>query len=431
MWQSKTLTAPFCTPPTVPGNAPGFRRPAGVCYIAVQISSMNRSSTALAVGFVAALLAGAAAPVATPTRPARAVASAPSATPTAVPTPVPPPRIDDPARKGGRPLQRVARFPSRDLFFSRLLRVEEIDLDRDGEPEVLIEGIGTIRKLPNDIPTLGFVSRSRLPFESPLLTVLKRSGDEWEPLWLAHIPLRCGQSDDLNSCDQLIAFRTVRFRFDDRPQVVVQLLHPGETGANETYAYRLVRGKLERTFSVSLPRSAVEIVLDPNGIQRRLAVDTFVNRDLPGRYRSFTLKTFFVFGESRFRIYSETVEEPWSDRGEVDLAYWGLVHQSGFSAEVDRLRDRHRKEGMEAWATDPAEVVKRRFPDAQRPRVAFKQSGVGVVEFDRPGGCHAHVVVYQPIREWEGEKSFWEIASLRGQKESYECLEEPPLALAR
>lgn len=354
---------------------------------------------------------------------ARPVRPRPSPTPAL--TPVPPPRVES-ARKGARTLQTVPRFAGRDVSFSRLLRVEEIDLDRDGDTDYLVEGIGTIRKLPDDLPTVGFVSRSRLPFESPLLAIFKRNREEWQPLWIAHVPLRCGQSDDLNSCDQVLAFRSVRFRFDDRPQVVLQILHPGEAGTNETYAYRLNGGRLETTFSVSQPRSAVEVTLDPNGIQRRVAVDTFVNKELPARYRSFTLRTFYVFGENRFRVHSESIEEPWTERGDVDLAYWGLVHQSGFAAELERLRERHRREPTEPL--DPLDLVRRKVPDAQRPRIGTRQPGVAVVYFERTGGCHAHAVAYQPLRESEGEKSFWDLAQIRGQRDvPYECLEEPPM----
>jgi hypothetical protein len=373
---------------------------------------------------VAVLLTGclgllAAAGTARPARPR------PTPLPTRAPTPVPPPRVEE-SRKGARTIQPLARFASRDMSFSRLLRVEEIDLDRDGDTDYLVEGIGTIRRLPDDVPTVGFVSRSRLPFESPLLAVVRRNKEEWQPLWIAHVPLRCGQSDDLNSCDQVLAFRSVRFRFDDRPQVVLQILHPGDSGLNETFAYRVNRGRLETTFAVSQPRSGVEVTFDPNGIQRRIAVDTFVNKDLPGRYRSFTLKTFYVFGDARFRVYSETIEEPWTERGDVDLAYWGLVHQSGFAAELERLRERHRREPLEA--ADPVEVVRKKFPDAQRPRVAARQPGVAILYFDRPGGCHAHAIAYQPLRESDGEKSPWEIAQIRGQRDvPYECLDEPPM----
>src|SRR5262249_30057155 len=201
-----------------------------------------------------------------------------------------------------------------ELAFSRLLRVEEVDLDRDGDPEVLVEGIGTAKKIPEETLTVDFVSRQRLPFESPILAVMKRAGEEWKTLLAVHVPLRCGQSDDLSTCDQLMTFRTIRFRFDDRPQVVLQILHPGESGVNETFAYRLVNGKLETTFARTLPRVTADAAIDPNGIVRRLAVDTFVNRELPSRYRSFTLKSFFVFGENRFRVYSESIEEPFSDR---------------------------------------------------------------------------------------------------------------------
>ncbi len=359
-------------------------------------------------------------------QPANAPRPRPTPSPTPAPSPVPPPRVEA-ARKGARTLQTLSRFASRDLSFSRLLRVEEIDLDRDGDTDFLVEGIGTVHRLPDGVPTVGFVSRSRLPFESPLLAIITRNREEWQPLWIAHVPLRCGQSDDLNSCDQVLAFRSVRFRFDDRPQVVLQILHPGDGGTNETYVYRLNRGRLTTTFAVSQPRSGVEVTFDPNGIQRRLAVDTFINKELPPRYRSFTLKTFFVFGDDHFRVYSESIEEPWTERGDVDLAYWGLVHQSSFAAELERLRERHRREPSEAL--DPVDLIRKRFPDSQRVRVASRQPGVAILYFDRPAGCHAHAIAYQPVRESEGDKSFWEIAQIRGQRDApYECLDETPMA---
>lgn len=362
---------------------------------------------------------------------AAAPAQKPAARPTPVPTPQAPPRVED-ARKGVAPRDRVARFPSRELSFSRVLRVEEVDLDRDGVAEALVDGIGTVQKLPEDVPALGLVSRFRLPFESPLLVVLKKSGEEWRPLFIAHVPLRCGQSDDLSTCDQLLQFRTIRFRYDDRPQVVFQMLHPGDSGLNETYAYRLNKGKLETTFAVSLPRVSVSVNVDPNGIERRLAVDTFVNRELPARYRSFTLRTLFVFGENRFRIASDTPEEAWSaDRADVELAYWGLVHQPVFAPDIERLRDRQHKE-VDPWALDPVEVIHRRFPDATKIRVGSRVAGLCTVYFERPNNCHGHALLYQPVREWEGDKTFWEIGAMRGQKETpFECLEEPPLYVNR
>ncbi|MDQ2979161.1 MAG: hypothetical protein M3R62_08065 [Acidobacteriota bacterium] len=348
-------------------------------------------------------------------------------TPTSIPTPEPPAR-EETHRKGAVPPALVARFPSRTISFSRLSRVEEVDLDGDGVSEALVDGIGTVHKLV-DVPAIGFVSRSRLPFESPLLAVLKRSNGEWHPLLIAHVPLRCGQSDDPSTCDQLLAFRSVRFRFDDRPQVVFQMLRRGDSGLNESYAYRLVKGRLERTFSVSLPRTSVSVSVDPNGIERRLAVDTFINRELPARYRSFTLRTFFVFGKNRFRIAADVPEEPWSiDKSDVELAYWGLVHQPGFAADLERLKDPQRRDSVEAWAFDPVEVVRRRYPDASKVRIGTKAAGLCVVYFELPNNCHAHALLYQPLREWEGEKSFWEIAAMRGQREfAFECFEEPPL----
>jgi hypothetical protein len=349
----------------------------------------------------------------------------------AQPTPVPPPRVEE-GNKGGPPASRVARFPSREVTFSRLLRVEEVDLDRDGDMEALVEGIATVRKLPDDVPAVDFVSRSRLPFESPILAVMRKTGDEWHPLLLVHVPLRCGQSDDLSSCDQVTQFRSVRFRFDDRPQVVLQILHPGETGTNESYVYRLVGSKLDTTFGVSLPRTSIDVAIEPNGITRRLAVDTFVNRELPSRYRSFTLRSFFVFGESRFRVATESVEEPWAEKAEGELAYWGLVHQPTFAVDIERMRDKSRKEPPEGWTLDPLEVVKKRYPDVARLRIGTRAPGVCIVYFDRIGGCHGHAVLFQPLREWEGEKTFWEIGVIRGQKEGpFECLDEAVLTLAR
>src|SRR5262245_504869 len=163
-----------------------------------------------------------------------AAAKTPAPAPTPIPTPEPPPRVKEP-RKGAAAAARVNRFPSPEIAFSRLLRIEGVDLDRDGEAEMLIEGIGTVKKIFDDTMTVDFVSRQRLPFESPILAVMKRSGEEWKTLLAVHVPLRCGQSDDLSTCDQLMAFRTIRFRFDDRPQVVLQILHPGESGLNETF----------------------------------------------------------------------------------------------------------------------------------------------------------------------------------------------------
>ncbi|HXM79101.1 MAG TPA: hypothetical protein VOA00_07705 [Thermoanaerobaculia bacterium] len=395
-----------------------------------------RTPVLLAFGLLLAALLGAAvglSPIGTAAPPRGTPVSLPTpepparVTPTSLPTPEPPAR-EEAHRKGAPPPARAARFPSRTISFSRLLRVEEVDLDGDGVSEALVDGIGTVHKL-GEVPAIGFVSRSRLPFESPLLAVLKRSNGEWHPLLLAHVPLRCGQRDDPSTCDQLLAFRSVRFRFDDRPQVVFQMLRRGDSGLNESYAYRLVKGRLEPTFSVSLPQTSVSVSVDPNGIERRLAVDTFINRDLPPRFHSFTLKTFFVFGKNRFRIAADVPEEPWSvEKSEVELAYWGLVHQPGFAADLERLKDPQRRDSMEAWAFDPVEVVRRRYPDSSKVRIGTKAAGLCVVYFELPNNCQAHALLYQPLREWEGEKSFWEIAMMRGQREyPFECFEEPPV----
>ena len=73
------------------------------------------------------------------------------------------------------------------------------------------------------------------------------------------------------------------------------------------------------------------------------------------------------------------------------------------------------------------ELVKKRYPDAKEVRLGVKQSGLAVVDFERVG-CPAHVVVFQPLRETEGEKSLWEFAVIRSPEEpAYECLGEAPL----
>lgn len=383
--------------------------------------------------FVLPLLAAVgAAPRVTPAaRPGPTAAATRRVTPAPMPrpTPVPPQRVAQ-TRKGGPPTQRVARFVNPSVTFTRLQRVEEVDLDRDGVFEALVEAIGSVRSVPPGAPTLGLVSASRLPFESQLLTVLGRRGADWAVLFLGHLPLRCGQADDLARCDQLVGFRSVRFRFDDRPQVVVQIQHAGEGGTHETITYRHNGSALEPTFTAALPRDAVEVAVDPTGIRRRVAVDTFVNRELPARYRSFTLASSFIFGERRFRVHSETVEEEWSDRGDLELTYWGLVHQPSFAADLEKLRERSRRGGSDpAPPPDPGEIVRRRYPDASDIRVGAKQRGLALGYFRRPG-CLARAVLYQPLREWEGERTPWEMAVIRSRREMpYECLEEPPVQL--
>jgi len=338
-----------------------------------------------------------------------------------------PPERAPAVNKGAAPDKRDSRYPNPYVSFSKITRVEEVDLDNDGAAEALVEGIGTFRGLPQDIPTFGFVSRSRLPFENPIFAVFKRikgSGD-WDLLLAGHLPLRCRQTDDPAKCDELFAFYSIPFRFDDRRQVVVQILHAGEPRVSETRIYRLDAGRMTETFGIALPKSSVDVSFGPDGVSRRIAVDTFINKELPPRYRSFTLVSNFVFGERKFRILSETVEPEWSEHADTDLAYWGLVRQPVFAPELARLAERQKK--AEAWAFDPVETVKRRFADAKDVRVGVKQVGVAVVEFERPG-CPAHVVVYQPLRPAEGEKSLWDFATIRAPEEpTYECLGEAPL----
>lgn len=350
----------------------------------------------------------------------------PTAAPTAIPTPVPPERVPASQKKGAVPERRIARFENPFVTFSKITRVEEVDLDNDGVAEALVEGIGTVRGLPPDVPAVGFISRTRLPFENPIIAVFQKGkGAEWNLLLVGHLPLACSQNDDAAKCDDLLVFRSVRFRFDDRPQVALQIVHAGEPRLSETHIYRLDRGRLDETFAIAAPRSGVEVSIGPEGVTRRIAVDTFINKELPPRYRSFTLTTSYVFGERKFRILSESVDPEWSEGQENDLSYWGLVHQSTFASDLARLQEREKKAPSEAL--DPVEVVKKRFADARDVRIGVKQAGVAVVYFERIG-CSAHVVVYQPLRQTDGEKSLWDFAVIRAAEEpAYECLGEPPM----
>ena len=349
----------------------------------------------------------------------------PTPVPTPIPTPVPPERVGAP-HKGAAPAKSVPRFENPYVSFSKITRVEEVDLDNDGVAEALVEGIGTVKSLPPDVPTVGFVSRARLPFENPILAVFQKGkGNDWNPLLLAHLPLRCSQTEDPAKCDQLYVFRSVLFRFDDRPQLALQIVHGGEPRLSETHVYRLDRGRLEETYATAAPRTAVDVDISPDGITRRIAVDTFINKDLPPRYRSFTLVTNYVFGDRKFRVLAETVEPEWSEGVEDPLAYWGLVRQATFAADLAKLAERQKR--VEPWALDPVELVKKRFADAREVRLGVKEAGVAVVDFER-AGCPAHVVVYQPLRQTDGEKSLWEFAVIRTAEEpAYECLGEAPM----
>ena len=351
---------------------------------------------------------------------------APTPVPTPIPTPVPPERVAGSQNKGSVPERRLPRYENRFVSFSKISRVEEVDLDGDGAAEALVEGIGTVRGLPPDIPVVGFVSRTRLPFENPIFAAFQRGkGGDWNLLLVGHLPLRCTQSDDPARCDELYAFRTVRFRFDDRPQIALEIVHSGEPQLLEAHVYRLDRGRLDTTFTATGPRPGLDVEIEPDGITRRIAVDTFINKELPARYRSFTLVTNYVFGERKFRILSESLEPEWSERADLDLSYWGLVHQSTFASDVARLQERQKK--AEPWTLDPVELVKKRFVDAKDVRLGVKQAGVAVVYFERMG-CPAHVVVYQPLRHIEGEKSIWDFAVIRSPEEpAYECLGEAPM----
>jgi hypothetical protein len=351
----------------------------------------------------------------------------PTVVPTPIPTPVPPERLG-PVRKGAAPVAGAQRYENPNVRFSKLTRVEEVDLDNDGVFEALVEGVGSVKTLPPEIPAVGFLSRARLPFENPLLAVFKKKGSDWDLLLIAHLPMRCTQTDDPAKCDELVAFRSVPFRYDDRPQVALQFVHAGEPRLTETLTYRLDRGQLQPTFTSMLPRSGVEVSVGPEGITRKIAVDTFINKELPPRYRSFTLTTNFIFGERKFRILSESIEPEWNERQDLELSYWTLVHQTTFASDVARLEERQKRAAGEApQSLDPVELVKKRFPDARDVRVGVKQPGVAIVYFERIG-CSAHIVLFQPLRQTEGEKSLWDFAVIRSPEEpAYECLAEPPL----
>jgi hypothetical protein len=368
----------------------------------------------------AASASGPAAPVRTPMARVTLV-------PTLIPTPEPPERIEA-TRRGGRPLVRSSRFPSSEISFSKLTRIEEVDMNGDGDAEFLVEGVGTIHNLPPGVATTGIVSTRRLPFESPLLALLHREGAEWRPLFVGHVPLACGQTGEFSRCDQILDFRTIRFRYDDRPQVLVRIQHRGEAGVLDVSTYRLAdTGQLEETFSASQPRTGLEVDVDPFGIRRRLAVDTFVNRQLAAGYRSFTLSSNFIFGERKFRVYTETAEEMYSERGDIELSYWGLVHQPVFRDELERLRRQPRQPGDD----DPVKVLQRRYADARNVRLSTRRPGLAVVLFERPG-CAAHAVLYQPLRETQGDGAAWELASIRLSGDTpYECLGEPPVSVTR
>ena len=137
---------------------------------------MSPHKRALSLG-ACALAAGLCAPealqaVQKPRATPRPAAASPKA-PTPIPTPLPPER-EGRQHKGAAPDRRVARYGNPYVSFSKLTKVEEVDLDRDGAFEALVSGIGTFKGLPPDIPAVGFVSRTRLPFENPILAVFKK-----------------------------------------------------------------------------------------------------------------------------------------------------------------------------------------------------------------------------------------------------------------
>src|SRR5712691_886771 len=87
---------------------------------------------------------------------APAPAPSPRQTPVPVPTPqtspAPPERLPSSIRKGAAPLPSAQRYENANIRFSKLKRVEEVDLDNDGVFEALVEGMGTVKSLPPDVP---------------------------------------------------------------------------------------------------------------------------------------------------------------------------------------------------------------------------------------------------------------------------------------
>ena len=178
--------------------------------------------------------------------------------------------------------------------------------------------------LPPDIPAVASRQRARLPFENPLLAVFKKKGNDWDLLLVAHLPMRCTQADDPARCDEVVAFRSVLFRYDDRPQIALQIVHAGEPRLTESMTYRLDRGQLDTTFSSALPRSGVEVAFGPEGDRKR-------GRHVHQQGAAAALPQLHadeqhVFGERKFRILSESLEPEWNDRQDLELSYWSLVH---------------------------------------------------------------------------------------------------------
>ena len=202
------------------------------------------------------------------------------------------------------------------------------------------------------------------------------------------------------------------FRFDDRPQVALQIVHAGEPRLSETHFYRLdQRPPRSDVLGHGAPRPASTWTIAPDGVTRRIAVDTFINKELPPRYRSFTLVTSYVFGERKFRILTESVEPEWSEQADDGPRLLGPRAAATSSRPTSRSCRTGRRR-RRPWALDPVELVKRRFPDARDVRLGVKEAGVAVVDFER-ASCSAHVVVYQPLRRAEGEKSIWDFAVIR------------------
>ena len=158
--------------------------------------------------------------------------------------------------KGAAPERRLPRYENKFVSFSKISRVEEVGSRRRRRRRGAGRGdrdrpraCRPTSRSSASCPACGCPSRTRSS-----RSFQKSKGGDWNLLLVGHLPLRCSQSDDPAKCDELYAFRTVLFRFDDRPQVALEIVHAGEPHLLETHVYRLDRGRLETTFTATGPR---------------------------------------------------------------------------------------------------------------------------------------------------------------------------------
>ena len=170
--------------------------------------------------------------------PSRApAAKAPTPAPTPVPTPVPPERVSESQKKGACAERRITavREPLRQLL--------EAHARRGGRPRQRRRRRGPRRGRSGrsaGCPPGHPGRRLRLAHASALREPDPRrppegKGADVEPPARRAPAAALPQTDDPTKCDELYAFRSVLFRFDDRPQVALQIVHPGEPRLSETH----------------------------------------------------------------------------------------------------------------------------------------------------------------------------------------------------